>query len=110
MFAHRFAFLTALVLPLALPPARVLAAPLAPVNTALQACLDGGRPKSCPGAIDAINAVQASAPYRKADPLCRQQVSQFKDVVTLMAIRDTTPIEAQASFDAMAQACANSGI
>lgn len=109
MIAQRFVLLTALVSPLLLPIAGAQAASLASVNAALQACLDGGRPRACPGAVDAVNALQASAAYGKADPLCRQQIVQFKDVVTLLAVKDTTPLEAQAKFDAVVQTCAKAG-
>lgn len=107
---HR-ALIAALMSPLlVVAPGSAQESSLAGVYQALQPCLDGGRAKACPAALKAVDGLQASAAYARADILCKQQMASFRDVVALMAIRDSTPIEAQASFDAMAQACASLGL
>lgn len=103
MIALRLAFLAAAVSPLVLTSTAVQASPLSAVNQALQPCLVGGQPKACPAALRVIDQLQATAEFLNADSLCKQQLRQFKDVVALMAIRDTTPIEAQGTFDAVAR-------
>jgi len=95
--------------PLLLATAAVHASPLIAVNDALQPCLAGGKPQPCPAALRAIDQLQASPAFAKADILCKQQVQQFKQVVALMTIRDTTPIEAQASLDGVGQVCSTAG-
>lgn len=110
MIALRHTLLAAAATPLLLlATTPVQASSLKAVNEALQPCLMGGMPQPCPAALRAIDQLQASTAYAKADPLCKQQVRQFKDVVALMAIRDTTPIEAQASLDGVAQVCSGAG-
>lgn len=95
--------------PLLFAATAVQASTLGTLNGALQPCLAGGKPQPCPAVLRAIDQLQASPAYARADILCKQQVRQFKEVVALMAIRDTTPIEAQASFDGMAQVCSAAG-
>jgi len=88
----------------------VQASTLSALNQALQPCLEAGKPQPCPAVLRRIDQLQASPSYTRADTLCKQQLRQFKEVVALMAIRDTTPIEAQASFNGMAQVCSSAGI
>lgn len=110
MIALRQVLLATVVSPVLFAVSAVQASTLSALNQALQPCLQGGKPQPCPAVLRGIDQLQASPAYTRADTLCKQQVRQFKEVVALMAIRDTTPIEAQSSFNALAQVCSTAGI
>ena len=101
------ASLAALSVVLALP---AQASSLAEVRQQLNGCLAAGQPAACPGALKALDAVQTSLPFRSSDRFCKEQVNQLQLVIKLMGIKDATPRDAQASFDATVQACSAFGL
>jgi len=71
----------------------------------VQACVETSQPQSCGKAKAQVSALTRNSAYAGSSHLCKEEIGELAQVITLLPMRDAVPTEVMASVADVQQAC-----
>ena len=71
----------------------------------MQACVETSQPQSCGKAKAQVSALTRNSAYAGSSHLCKEEIGELAQVITLLPMRDAVPTEVMASVADVQQAC-----
>lgn len=84
---------------------RAAADPLWNLQTSMQACVETSQSQACRQAEAQVTALTRNGAYARASHLCKEEIGELSQMVTLLPMRDVVPTELMASVADVQQAC-----
>ena len=79
--------------------------PLWTLQRSMQACVETSQSQACRQAEAQVAALTANSAYPRSSHLCKEQIGELSQVVSLLPMRDVVPTEVMASVADVQQAC-----
>ncbi|MEY4431625.1 MAG: hypothetical protein RLZZ533_1561 [Cyanobacteriota bacterium] len=96
--------LSATAIPLTARPAAASDA-LWALQGSLQGCVESSQPKPCRQAEARVKGLTRNPAYAKASHLCKEEIGELSQIVSLLPLQDAVPTEVMASVADVQQAC-----